>query len=207
MSKFDLMCALFHINTNICLNFENEWSTFDMQTWHLKLKSNVHSRVLNPFHKPKDFRFAWNFIHLTYESNGTYCKKYISNPNYYVPMVIGQSCKNVILRNVHPLGWLLWMWFYPRIFSLTPLTCIKKCMISFTFHITFFFENFVCSNSTFVYPCVHEFVYLLVYTWICVYVHVCLNLYLCLWNNVFVYVYMSTYLYDYECAYLCLYGD
>jgi hypothetical protein len=30
--------AFFNINTNMCLNFESEWSTFDMHKGHLKLK-------------------------------------------------------------------------------------------------------------------------------------------------------------------------
>jgi hypothetical protein len=34
-------------------------------------------------------------------------KTFMKNPNYYVFLVIFQTCKNVVVRNVHSLGWLL----------------------------------------------------------------------------------------------------
>ncbi len=117
-SKISTHAALFIINMNMCLNFESEWSTFDMQKGCLKLKSSVHSKVLNPFRKPKNYR---NFIYWNFESNGTYYKTKINNPNYCVPMVIGQNCKNAILRSVHPLGRLLWTWFYPTTLVLAKI--------------------------------------------------------------------------------------
>ncbi len=120
-SKISTHVALFIINMNMCLNFESEWSTFDMQKGCLKLKSSARSKVLSPFRKPKNYRFAWNFNHWNFESNGTYCKTKINNPNYCVPMVIGQNCKNAILRIVHPLGWLIWTWFYPTALVLAKI--------------------------------------------------------------------------------------
>ncbi len=35
------------------------------------------------------------------------------NPNYYALFVIFQTYKNVVLKSVHLLGWLLWLCFYP----------------------------------------------------------------------------------------------
>jgi hypothetical protein len=31
--------------------------------------------------------------------------------------VIFQTHKNTVLRSVHSLGWLLWLWFYPSVTS------------------------------------------------------------------------------------------
>jgi hypothetical protein len=47
-----------------------------------------------------------NFEHINFAINGKYSKKN-DNPNYYASPVIFQTYKNVILRNVHSLGWLL----------------------------------------------------------------------------------------------------
>jgi len=36
-----------------------------------------------------------------------FLKNHYDTPNYYVSLVIFQIYKNIILRNVHSLGWLL----------------------------------------------------------------------------------------------------
>jgi hypothetical protein len=46
-----------------------------------------------------------NFEHVNFAINGNIPKKY-GNPNYYVSLVIFQTYKNAILKNVHSLGWL-----------------------------------------------------------------------------------------------------
>jgi hypothetical protein len=34
-------------------------------------------------------------------------KTFYENPNYYASLVISQTYKNIVLRNVHSLGWFL----------------------------------------------------------------------------------------------------
>jgi len=53
-SKISTHAVVKNINLNMCLNFESEWSTFDMQKGRFKLKSSVHFGVLSHFWKQKD---------------------------------------------------------------------------------------------------------------------------------------------------------
>jgi hypothetical protein len=39
--------------------------------------------------------------------NGKYSKNIYGNSNYYASLVIFQTYKNVVLKNVHSLGWFL----------------------------------------------------------------------------------------------------
>jgi hypothetical protein len=48
-----------------------------------------------------------NFEHVNFTINEKYSKKNYDNPNYYVSLVIFQTYKNAVLKNVHSLGWLL----------------------------------------------------------------------------------------------------
>jgi hypothetical protein len=48
-----------------------------------------------------------SFEHVNFAINEKYSKKYYGNSNYYVSLVIFQTYKNGVLRNVHSLGWLL----------------------------------------------------------------------------------------------------
>jgi hypothetical protein len=48
-----------------------------------------------------------SFEHVNFAINGKYSKKFNDNPNYYASLVIFQTYKNAILRNVHSLGWIL----------------------------------------------------------------------------------------------------
>jgi hypothetical protein len=48
-----------------------------------------------------------SFEHVNFAINGKYSKKNNENPNYYVSLVIFQTYKNVVLRSVYLLGWLL----------------------------------------------------------------------------------------------------
>jgi hypothetical protein len=48
-----------------------------------------------------------SFEHVNFAINGKHSKNIYENPNYYVSLVIFQTYKNAILRNVHSLGWLL----------------------------------------------------------------------------------------------------
>jgi hypothetical protein len=47
------------------------------------------------------------FEHVNFAINGKYSKKIYENPNYYASLVIFQTYKNAVLRNVHSIGWLL----------------------------------------------------------------------------------------------------
>jgi hypothetical protein len=56
-----------------------------------------------------------NFEHVNFTINEKYSKSFYENPHYCVSLVIFQIYKNVILNNVHSLGWLLWLCFYPNV--------------------------------------------------------------------------------------------
>jgi hypothetical protein len=46
-----------------------------------------------------------SFEHVNFAINGKYSKKNNDNSNYYASLVIFQTYKNVILRNVHSPRW------------------------------------------------------------------------------------------------------
>jgi len=48
-----------------------------------------------------------NIGHVNFAINGKYSKNIYDNPNYCASLVIFQKYENVILKNVHSLGWLL----------------------------------------------------------------------------------------------------
>jgi hypothetical protein len=60
------------------------------------------------------FGFVSSFDHVKFVINGKYFKNIYDNLNYYVSLVIFQTYKNVVLKSVHSLGWLLWLCFYPN---------------------------------------------------------------------------------------------
>jgi hypothetical protein len=45
--------------------------------------------------------------HVNFAINGKYSKKLYDHPKYYASIVIFQTYKNAVLKNVHSLGWLL----------------------------------------------------------------------------------------------------
>jgi hypothetical protein len=104
--------ALLIINVKILSNFQKAWCTFGK-----KKKRIIHSQGLSALNMQKHFWFVSSFEHVNFAINGKYSKKNYDNPNYYDSLVIFQTYKNVILRSVHSLGWLLWLWFYPNITS------------------------------------------------------------------------------------------
>ncbi len=74
----------------------------------------IHFQSLSAFNMQKIF--VSNFEYVNFEINNKYSKKNYDNPNYYASLVIFQTYKNAVLRNVHSLGWLLWLCFYPKPF-------------------------------------------------------------------------------------------
>jgi hypothetical protein len=66
----------------------------------------VHFQGLNALNMQKHFWLVSSFEHVNFVINGKYSKLFYDNPNNYVSLVIFQTYKNVVLRNVHPLGWL-----------------------------------------------------------------------------------------------------
>jgi hypothetical protein len=48
-----------------------------------------------------------SFEDVNFAINGKYSQKNYDNPNYYASPMIFQTYKNVVLRNVHLLWWLL----------------------------------------------------------------------------------------------------
>jgi hypothetical protein len=61
----------------------------------------------------KDFLFVSSFEHVNFAINEKYSKNNYDNPNYYASLVIFQTYKNIVLRSVYSLEWLLWLCFYP----------------------------------------------------------------------------------------------
>jgi hypothetical protein len=61
------------------------------------------------------FWFVSNIEHVIFEINEKYSQNNYDNPNYYASFVIFQTYKNIIKKNVHSLGWLLWLCFHPKL--------------------------------------------------------------------------------------------
>jgi hypothetical protein len=103
--------AFLIINVKILSNFQKEWCTFGRKK-DLKKTRIVHSWGLDALNMQKHFWFVSNFEHVNFAINRKYFKKKKRLPNYYAWLVIFQTYKNAVLRNVHSLGWLLWLCFY-----------------------------------------------------------------------------------------------
>jgi hypothetical protein len=84
-------------------------------------KRTVHFQGLSALNVQKHFWFVLSFEHVNFTIDGKYYKKFYDNPNYYASLVIFQTYKNVVLRSVHSLGWLLWLCFYPLAFWNPPI--------------------------------------------------------------------------------------
>jgi len=82
-------------------NFQKEWCTFGRK--HRTFEKNKES----PFWKFECFEhaiFFWlvsKFENVIFTINGKYYNNIYDNPNYYASLVIFQTYKNVVLRNVH----------------------------------------------------------------------------------------------------------
>jgi hypothetical protein len=74
---------------------------------HLIKTRTVHFRGLSVLNMQKHFLFVSSFEHVKFAINEKYSQKNYDNPNYYASFVIFQTYKNVVLRSVHSLGWLL----------------------------------------------------------------------------------------------------
>jgi len=143
--------SLLIINVKILSNFQNEWCTFDRKKGRLKKTKAIHFRSLNALNMQKYFWFVSSFDHAKFAINGKYSKKTYDNPNYYTSLMIFQTYKNAILKNVHSFGWLLWLWFYPRlkIYNLKcgshvhELIIPKKCEIVYKCLFNHFFDFWV----------------------------------------------------------------
>ncbi len=74
-------------------------------------KGRLKKKKDYPFSRFECFEHAKHFVlsfeHVKFAINKKYSKKHYDNPNYYVSLVIFQTYKNVVLRSVHSLGWLL----------------------------------------------------------------------------------------------------
>jgi hypothetical protein len=126
--------ALININVKILSNFQKEWCTFGRKKGHLKKIRIVHSQNLNALNMQKHFLFVSNFEHVNFTINGKYSKNIYDNPNYHLH-VIFQTYKNVVLNNIHSLGWLLLLCFYPNRLSLS-----MNCMVSQIYRVTWCYE-------------------------------------------------------------------
>jgi hypothetical protein len=59
------------------------------------------------FEHAKTFFICVKLEHVNVAINGKCSQNHYDNPNYYVSFMIFQTYKNVILKSVHSLGWLL----------------------------------------------------------------------------------------------------
>jgi len=106
--------ALLIINVKILSNLKKEWCTFGRKKKiNLKEIWIVHFQGLNDLNMKKHFWFVSSFELVDFAINGKYSKNIYGNSNYYASLVIFQTYKNVVLKNVHSLGWFLWLCFYP----------------------------------------------------------------------------------------------
>ncbi len=121
--------AFLIINVKILSNFQNEWYTFGKRKGRLKKIRIVHFWSLSVLNMQKHFWFLSSFEHVNFAINGKYSKSFYDNPNYYASLVIFQTYKNVVLKSVHSLGWLLWLWFY-LIFNIKACQSIPMLHIS-----------------------------------------------------------------------------
>jgi len=58
------------------------------------------------FGKMSEINVANKFVYFGIDRK-QFFKSHYDNPNYYASLLIFQIYKNIILRNVHSLGWLL----------------------------------------------------------------------------------------------------
>jgi hypothetical protein len=91
-----------------------------------KNKDYPLGRSLSVLNMQKHNWFVSSFEHVKFSINEKYSKKHCDNPNYYVSLVIFQTYKNVILKSVHSLWWLLWLCFYPRAIKETSLIYLES---------------------------------------------------------------------------------
>jgi len=98
--------ALLIINVKILSNFEKEWCTFGRKRLFEKTRI-IHFQGLSVLNMQKKNLFVSSFEHVNFSINGKYSKIFYDNPNYYASLVIFQTYKNIVLRSVHSLGWLL----------------------------------------------------------------------------------------------------
>ncbi len=100
--------AFLIINVKILFNFQKELCyAFGIKTKCLKKTTIVHFQGLSALDMQKQFLFVSSFEHVNFTINKKYFERHYDNPNYYSSLVIFQTYKNICLRRVHSLGWLL----------------------------------------------------------------------------------------------------
>jgi hypothetical protein len=114
--------SLLTINVRILSNFQKEWCTFGRKKGRLKKTRINHSQSLSALNMQIFFWFVSRFEHVNFSINGKYSKFFYDNKNYYVSLVIFQTYKNTVVRSVHSLGWLLWLWFYSLMYGYVSVT-------------------------------------------------------------------------------------
>jgi hypothetical protein len=66
--------------------------------------------------------------------------------------MIFQTYKNVFLRNVHSLGWLLWLCFYRKVFSNMMILLVNLIFIkNFNFQCCIPLSKYECSHFCFLF--------------------------------------------------------
>jgi len=90
----------------------------------------VHFRGLSILNMQKHFWFISSFEHVSFIVNETYSKKKWQSKSLCFLYVIFQTYKNVVLSNVHSLGWLLWLWFYPICVNGKKISTYSHCWFS-----------------------------------------------------------------------------
>ncbi len=104
--QFKSFCRLI-INVKILSNFQKEWCTFGRKERDYPLLR------FECFEYAKTFLICVEFWACKLWNQWKIVQKNYDNPNYYVSFVVFQTYKTVVLKNVHSLRWLLWLFFIP----------------------------------------------------------------------------------------------
>jgi hypothetical protein len=92
--------------------------SFKRNVAHMVKKTRtIHFRSLSALNMQNNIWFMSNFEHVNFAINEKIPKVHYDNWNYNVSLVIFQTYKNVILGNVHSLGWFILLSFYPNVMS------------------------------------------------------------------------------------------
>jgi hypothetical protein len=95
--------SLWIFGVKIFSNFQNKWCTFDRKRKGLGKKKDCALLRFECFDHIKTFLICVKFWTYKLLFNERYFKKTYANSNYYASVVIFQTYKIVVLRNVHSL--------------------------------------------------------------------------------------------------------
>jgi len=87
--------------------FKRNGAQFGRKKGCLKKIKIVHYQDLRALNMQKYFLLVSCFEHVNFTINRKNSKRPYDNPNYCASLMIFQTYKNVVLKSVHSLGWIL----------------------------------------------------------------------------------------------------